>query len=606
MKKHLILFFIFTYHFSLYAIEIDNNSSKISILDKSSIFLDKGKKFTLEDIKRKKFIKNNESQLNFGLIPNTNIWIHFKLHNRSNQAVKMVLEYQSTEVESLSLYQKDKEIKRGLYHIPKKDKTIHPHFSIQLSPNEKRDIYIKIESKMRAISAKMTLWNKEDFLKEDFHLKMALLLFFAIMLTLFIYNLMLWHFTQDRVYMFYILYLLGISSFEANYYGLYSLYLFSPELTLFFEKGITIILVIMGIFFILFAREFLQLKKFKKIDTILKFYLYAMPISSLLAYDNQFFNTNIIIFYTSASPFLIYSGIFALKQGIKEAKYYLIGWTPILLSMLIIILQFIGIFDVKNAFPYILEFAFVSESFIFSIALAHRIEIAKKEKRLADKKLINFQKYEKEKLQKLVKEKTKELSILLEEKEILYKELNHRIKNNFMMILSLLKLQTKRTKNSETVASLTITRNRIESIAKLYEMLLLNNNAINLDTKLYLQSICSNIAMNVPQEITISYNIQHNLETNNLVYIGLIVNELVTNSFKYAFEENQGAIDISIVKRKQIAFLRVKDNGKGFKTRRKNSLGLTIVQILVEGQLQGELKIDSSQGTDTQIIWKEN
>jgi two-component sensor histidine kinase len=205
----------------------------------------------------------------------------------------------------------------------------------------------------------------------------------------------------------------------------------------------------------------------------------------------------------------------------------------------------------------------------------------------------------------LVTQKTKALNVSLREKEILYKELNHRIKNNFMMILSLLKLQIKRSKNSETIASLDITKNRIGSIAKLYEMLLLNNDSIEVDTPLYLKNICNNIRMNFNTKVQIKYDIQHNLKTDNLVYVGLVVNELVTNSFKYAFDSEEGEIKIQIIKKENQIFLLLSDNGKGFQERRKNSLGLTIVEVLVEGQLQGELEIDSSHGTKVRISWNE-
>ena len=607
MQYVITLCFILFIHLPLFGIEIDLNSSNLSILDKTSIFLDKNNTLTFDEIKNKNFISNNKVQLDFGLAPNTALWIRSVLSNTTNKILKPVIEYQSTEVEELFLYDADKIIKRGLYHIPKNsnEKSIHPHFDIQLKPYETKILYIKAHSKMRALSTKITLWNREDFIKQDYGLKMALQLFFGIMLILFIYNFMLWRFTKDNIYLFYILYLLGILSFEANYYGLYALYLFSPEITFFMEKAIISILGIMSIFFILFAKEFLKLKKFKKINTTLNALLYSIPITAILAYDNQFLDTNILLFYTMIAPFLIYSGFYALQHGVKEAKYYLIGWTPIMVSIVVIIFQFFAIFDIKNIFPYVLEFTFVSESLLFSIALAHRIEIAKEQKLIADRKLILFQSKEQERLKILVTKKTEALNVSLKEKEILYKELNHRIKNNFMMILSLIKLQIKRSTNPETIASLDITKNRIGSIANLYEILLLNNNSVEVDTALYLKGICNNIRINFNTEIDIKYDIQYNLETDNLVYVGLIVNELITNSLKYAFDLNQGEISIRIIKKEKKILLSVIDNGKGFKERRKNSLGLTIVEVLVEGQLQGKLEVHSNNGTKIFISWTE-
>ena len=603
MRYLLIFSFIFFFNFSIQAIEIDEKSSNISILGNSSIYLDKKSDFNFEEIQEKNFTQNSKPKLDFGLTSDTTLWIRFVLHNKSSKSIKKIVVYQSTEMEEICFYDLNQEIKRGLYHIPKENKTIHPHFDIQLKPYEERVFYIKAHSKMRALSAKISLWNREAFIKEDYSLKMVLLLFFGVILTLFIYNFMLWRFTKDKVYLFYIFYLLGILSFEANYYGLYALYIFPLEIVVILEKGIISILAIMAIFFILFAQEFLQLKQFKRLHSILTLYLYLIPITAILAYDNQILNTNILLLYVSVAPLLIYSGIYALRNGIKEAHYYLIGWSPVIISIIVVVLQFVAIFDIKNIIPYILEFAFISESLIFSIALAHKIEITKEEKVVVDKKLTLFQNEEKKRLQKLVAEKTKALSISLKEKEILYKELNHRIKNNLMMILSLLKLQIRRTTNSETKASLKITKNRIESISSLYEILLLKNESINADTHIYLQGICNNIAMGSIRKIKINYDIQLNLETDSLIYIGLIVNELITNSFKYAFDDDNGEIMIKIEKKENSTSVSIADNGKGFKEKRKNSLGLTIVEILVEGQLQGVLKIDATEGTKVLIEW---
>jgi two-component sensor histidine kinase len=173
-----------------------------------------------------------------------------------------------------------------------------------------------------------------------------------------------------------------------------------------------------------------------------------------------------------------------------------------------------------------------------------------------------------------------------------------------MMILSLLKLQISRSNLREIKDSLKVTENRIKSIANLYEMLLLNNEDININTEHYLKKIYTNIAMNFQKEIEIEYDITHNIELDSLIYVGLVFNELVTNSFKYAFPDNTGKIFLTLKEEDNKIFLSIKDNGQGFKERRKNSLGLTIVETLIEGQLLGELTINSEDSTEVFMSWK--
>jgi two-component sensor histidine kinase len=91
----------------------------------------------------------------------------------------------------------------------------------------------------------------------------------------------------------------------------------------------------------------------------------------------------------------------------------------------------------------------------------------------------------------------------------------------------------------------------------------------------------------------------------NLIYCGLILNELLTNSFKYAFED-KGEISMSTEKKEQNIYMTVKDNGTGFKQNSTHSLGLVIVETLVTKQLEGTVSIEAEEGCTTTIIWSED
>jgi len=133
--------------------------------------------------------------------------------------------------------------------------------------------------------------------------------------------------------------------------------------------------------------------------------------------------------------------------------------------------------------------------------------------------------------------------------------------------------------------------------------LTLNNSNEQLSTKEYLRDIVQ--SLNHKDNVHVIYNIQYELCLDKLVYVGLIVNELVTNSFKYAFVVS-GEIRITLYKTKGIVHLDIKDNGKGFVKDKKISLGLQIVNTLVTKQLLGDINIFSQNGTRILIQWSED
>lgn len=602
MKLIFILLFLLLASLNAKTIIIDENSSSIDILSMSEVYIDKTNSLKKEDMTSQKFQTNLHNEINLGIAPNTVLWIRFTLRNDTNKSIKKILEYGNPETEDLYFYDKEKVVLNGMFHHNENRTTLNPIFNIELNPYQEQTYYIKAHCKISTLIAKLTLYNEIDFLHSDYEHTIFIFIFFAVIMTLFFYNFMLFIFTKDITYFYYILYLSTMMFFESVYLGVAQLYFFTDAISVFVTKG-TIGYISMLLFpMILFTMSFLNSKRFKKLHLILKSYLYVLPVVSVLSFDNFFFNLNIMIIFFPLAFTLILTAVYALKSGVKEALYYLIGWSMLIISLTLSVSESLG--EGTNI-PFMNEVAFMLEAFMFSIALAHRIKIISQAKRDADIKLIKFQKEEKELLQTLVQKKTKDLQDSLEEKETLYKELNHRVKNNIQMILSLIKLQIGTTKEMTTKEELSITKNRIDSIAKLYDILHLNGNSENFDTLPYFKSIVKTIQTNFTIDVKVIYDIKYDVDVHNSIYCGLIVNELVTNSFKYAFIKN-GTIKISSYKQENQIYLVVEDDGSGFEMKKNNSLGLTIVQTLAQKQLKGSLSIKSDKGTKTTIIWRED
>jgi len=605
MNNLKLFLYLLLIQLNVYAVEINEDSTKVDILSHAYIYVDETNSLTRDEVETKTFIRNTQEVLGYGFVPNTVLWIRFTLKNSSKLPIKKILEYDNPEAEEVYFYYDDKIIKDGMFHIDTDRLSLHPTLDIVLAPGEEKTYTIRVHSSITSLIVKLVLWDREEFIRSDAKHKTYLLIFFSSIFILFIYNFMLLIFTKDRAYFYYILYLTGMMLFQAMNYGVAQYYLFSNELSIFLTKASMGVTSFMSIGILLFTREFLNTKKFKKIDLIFKLYIYILPFISLLSYDNFFFNLNIIIILFPLAIIVIAVAFYVYQYGEKQAKFYIIGWSVVHVSLVFLTLKYVGVYDVTHNLAYIIEIAFTLEAILFSIALAHRINLLSEQKSAADNKLIVYQRQEKLKLEKLIREKTNDLQCALEEKNILFKELNHRLKNNIQMILSLVKLQIARAKTKETKTQLTATKNRISAFSYLYEILHLQENKMPINTREYFQSIVETIDMNFDKDVKTELDISYNLDLNEIMYCGLIVNELVTNSYKYAFETT-GHIKISLEKKKQLVCLSVEDDGIGYTNSGEMSLGLEIVETLAKKQLQGFLGIDGSSGTTVTIIWKKD
>jgi two-component sensor histidine kinase len=145
---------------------------------------------------------------------------------------------------------------------------------------------------------------------------------------------------------------------------------------------------------------------------------------------------------------------------------------------------------------------------------------------------------------------------------------------------------------------------RINAIAKTYTLLLIDGNIEHLDMEEYIESLLEDIeeAMCISCDIHIQTDIQGTLPLNKSVYIGIIINEIVTNAYKYAFSNHQGKIDISLKQTNNTYLLIVGDNGKGFVPNlNSNTLGLKLIKALVSEQLKGEMSMKTQHFTQYTI-----
>jgi PAS domain S-box-containing protein len=199
----------------------------------------------------------------------------------------------------------------------------------------------------------------------------------------------------------------------------------------------------------------------------------------------------------------------------------------------------------------------------------------------------------------------------LKEKEILLREIHHRVKNNMQIISSLLELTSETTKDKKYMDMFRESQNRIDSMSLIHEKLYRSRDLAKIELNEYIRDLANALFQSRGVKtgtIVLNLNIENvQLGINHAIPFGLIINELITNSLKYAFPgDRKGEIKVSLhLMDENTIELIVSDNGVGIPYdvdfRKTGSLGLRLVTILVENQLKGNIDMDRSKGTEFNI-----
>jgi PAS domain S-box-containing protein len=210
------------------------------------------------------------------------------------------------------------------------------------------------------------------------------------------------------------------------------------------------------------------------------------------------------------------------------------------------------------------------------------------------------------------KKDEEKLRAALEEREVMLREIHHRVKNNMQIVSSLLRLQSRHVKDEKALEVLNESQNRIKSIALIHEKMYQSRDFSQIDFSDYLARMITHLfAIYKVDSRRIGYQVDAKnvqLDISRAIPCGLIINELITNALKHAFPEGrEGEVIVRMRPSDGDGFeLAVKDNGvglpKGFDLRRKGSLGFQIVSDLVK-QIDASIEIRKDAGTEIIIRW---
>jgi two-component sensor histidine kinase len=412
--------------------------------------------------------------------------------------------------------------------------------------------------------------------------------FVGLMIVMSLYNLFLASATKDKIYLTYVCYLISvvIAITFANGYPFSD----EPFLLKYYIGWVPIFFF----FTTLFAVQYLNLPVhaplLNKILWIMLSCFFLIPILFLMGLE---LSLGAYVFQFLLFPFfltLLFSGIYLLYKGHKNARFYVLGWSFEIVSVLVSFMAMDGVLPFNIATRNAIYFGTSMEVLMFSLALADRLNILRQEKDRAEAERLTIIREQNRVLEQRVVERTAEI--------------HHRVKNNLQIISSLINLKSRQA-NHDIKQILNQLNGRIFSMGLLHEQLYKNENLRSIRLDMYLVELAKHLLESF-RESEASVKLEVDCEPleisadHSLTY-GLICNELFTNSMKYAFTDQQEGKAISIRLKLHTGFvvLEMSDNGRKVKSTPEDltkSFGLRFVDQLVTSKLGGKWNYRLDEG----------
>jgi len=423
-----------------------------------------------------------------------------------------------------------------------------------------------------------------------------------------LYSLILGIHTKDKSYLFYSFYLLTLIYQQGSYLGISQIYLPLDFITHVEIRMALTKVALMIASSSLFAISFLKTSTIPFIYRIYQGFIVIAILEILLlnTFESYYFK---IVVLTSALLiiFNLLAAIISYLRGNIQARLFILGFSIVFISYVMMMATALGLTSIIQVYPNALLWGTTLEALILSLAFADRYAILQKEKEKADAYILNEAHNRERIVQKEVVKKTMQLNKALNTKELLLQEMHHRVKNNLQIILSMVRLQRDKITDKLLVENFIDLENRINAVSKTYNMLLPQENLEVIDMEDYIESLLEDIhetmhhfSYEIYRDVDVDVEVM--LPLKESVYIGLIINELVTNSYKYAFKENHGSIKVTLQKGENNSFiLTVEDDGSGYTQENFNSLGLKLIHTLVYEQLKGSMIVET-KGLSKYII----
>lgn len=419
--------------------------------------------------------------------------------------------------------------------------------------------------------------------------------YFGVAFALILFNLFIYIFYRDRIYIYYVLYLFIFNLWIVHQSGVTHYFLNG--------KGILFSYIVVPLSFasfMFFTKQLLQNEVRTATFRLATggYVIFALLCALLFLVDPHLAT---VIFSNTTMIVLPLLAIYLVFQGAVQTKMYLTALVIYLVALTVSMLTLNGDIPYTLITRNLHPAGAIIEMILFSVILANRMNLLKREKLAIQQELLTLQSEQNIILQQQVEAQTKSLTLL-------FQELHHRVKNNFQFILTFLWIKKKSLKDPQAIEAFEITEKRIHAIAQLHE-LLYGDEATQVNFTTYFQSFLLTFKTERP-EVTIVEDIEDiALTFDTAVTLGLILNELMINSFKHAFCGTAApTIEISFHRSEGRQYLLTfRDNGEGFDAKDLSThagLGYELINELTKKLPNATLTLETSDGVSVRILFE--
>lgn len=592
MKKNiLILILLFISFTSLFADTFVINQANPYNKFEMNYLKDESSNLCINEIVNQEFKETIKNNFNLGFHKGS-IWFKFDLKNSTNFE-NFILTLNEHFYEKANLYyEKDEKIEQltnSLFTLidQREVKSNILAFNIDLPKEQIKTIYLELKGKY-AYFGKVEVFEKDYFYaRQSIGINTLFTFVLGVIFVLIFFTLFLYTKTKEKIYLYYLGYSVFLFIYISNITGLLVFidlqkYMYDLHLSAAFCIG----------FMILLSKEYLETKKYlPKFDKVLVFLSAPFFILGiLLLFSYQPWNKYINNYLGLICVLLIIVSAIVYFKGHKQSKYYTLAMVIYLVSIVLLTLMIIGVLEYSYLTRYGFIVGIVIEMLFFSYLLANRYLLAKEKVQLYLEEEVNI--------------RTNKLNVILQERELLLKELHHRVKNNFHMLIGMLWIEQKKEDFSKENISLLI--HRIESMAMIHEFLHQSNNLENINLKIYLEKIISNISLGYNiSKIKIDIK-QINVKYDVATSLGIIINEVLSNALKHNKKIENLLIEIYVNKNisNKICIV-IKDNGKGFNKENPTGLGLKLINQFCKKLPNSKYDFSFENGTKFELEFEE-
>lgn len=547
------------------------------------------------------------------------VWMKVRLANSSDAEVTRIVKFLDIRLDRMDIYDADGNFLRSEGDRVPFSNRVHKDAQIAIdvtaAPRSETVYYLNLLNEDKA-DASYLIYDEEGYKEHILIKKMVHAFFFGTLSIMLLYNFMLYLFIREIAFLQYVLYHVVLLIAMLYYNGIVVEY-FHPEAAGLNGGNVPRFWMFLAVILATeFLRSFLQVKiHTPRLDKGLLFFIYlnlAMLVLDFFGISKMIHSQIGVILMMPLSVYLLYVGFYhAMVKKRTIAIFYVLGWFIMMLSIIITGLLSLGLIPRNEVSSYMFQIGSFTEVALLSMGLAYRYNETQKAIIYKDRQLkeINAN------LEATIRERTTELAneveqtrSLLDDREILFKELYHRVKNNLQMLTSILSMQLRRVDDEASKGALQEFIGRIKSLALLHEKLQSSDKLDRINMQEYLQSLLQEVK-NANPFGKLEFELKSEdiyLTVDQVTPIGLIINELASNSFKHAFENIEQPKIAVHLKESGSTHLELfySDNGVGVtELDNAKSLGTVLIDTLGRSQLKGEIAIETKPSLSYSIVF---